>query len=140
MAKNKHNRKQAEPKFDVTDVVIEQPVVENATTEVATTEAPVEQPVVENATTEAKPVKVRYAKRVWGQNDVITLNTPNPKSGKSKERYDRYVTGMTVAEYATAIVNMGGSKTLANADLRWDVARNHITIEAAPAPVEPKAD
>ncbi len=119
MAK-KHRKVQAEQ-------ITETPVVETSVQEAPAQETSNEAPVQETPV-EAKPVKVRYAKRDWAATDIITLNTPNPKSGKSKERYELYVTGMSVSEYAQAVVMHGGSKTLANADLRWDVARNFISI------------
>jgi len=101
----------------------------------AAIETPVvqETPVAVETPVEAKAAKVRYAKRDWAPSSIITLVAPNGKSGKSKARYDLYRSGMTVAEYADAVKAGGhGGKTLANADLRWDVARGFITI-AAPA-------
>jgi hypothetical protein len=106
----------------VAPAALETPVVETPV---------VETPVVETATAEtpAKPAKIRYAKRDWAATDVITVNTPNPKKGKSYHRYALYANGMTVAEYAKALADAGlGGKTLANADLRWDMARNFISI------------
>src|SRR5215471_8007031 len=81
------------------------------------------------------PAKVRYAKRDWAAGDVITLLVvKNPKSKKSAARYALYKSGMTVAEYGQAVVDGGhGNKTLANADLRWDVAREFISIAPAKA-------
>ena len=104
------------------EAAIETPVViETPTVETPTVETPVE----------AKAAKVRYAKRDWAPSSIITLVAPNGKSGKSKARYDLYRSGMTVAEYADAVKAGGhGGKTLANADLRWDVARGFITIAA----------
>jgi hypothetical protein len=120
MAK-KHKKVAAAQDMETPAVELENPVVETSTQETSNEEVPA-----------TKPVKVRYAKRDWASTDIITLVQPNnPKSGKSKNRYDLYTNGMSVADYATAVVNHGGSKTLANADLRWDVARGFITIAPA---------
>jgi hypothetical protein len=104
------------------------PTVETTTTAPAAPETPAaETPAPETA----KVVKIRYAKRDWAPTDVITLLQPaNPKTGASKARYALYKDGMLVSEYAAAVVGLGGknTKTLANADLRWDVARGFITI------------
>jgi hypothetical protein len=100
---------------------VETPAVE---TPAASTPA-VETPAVE------KVVKIRYAPRTWQPNSIITVVASNPKTGASRARYALYTTGMSVAQYAQAVVGLGGknTKTLANADLRWDVARGFITIE-----------
>jgi hypothetical protein len=109
---------------------VETPAVVVETTAPAAPETPAaETPAPETA----KVVKIRYAKRDWAPTDVITLvTTANPKSGASKARYALYKDGMLVSEYAAAVVGLGGknTKTLANADLRWDVARGFITIAA----------
>lgn len=105
---------------------VEVPAIETAAVETAPVE--VAPAPVEVAPVEAKAAKVRYAKRDWAATDIITLLVEkNPKSKKSAGRYALYRTGMSVAEYAEAV----GNKTLANADLRWDVARNFISIAPA---------
>ena len=108
----------------VTATQVEAPVVE-VTPEVTAVEVTTAEP--EKA---PKPVKIKYAKRDWAAGDIITLvQSANPKKGKSLHRYAEYRDGMTVAEYAEALKAKGlGGKTLANADLRWDVARNFISI------------
>jgi hypothetical protein len=108
-------------------VIDEAGVVTQVTEQALVEQAPVEQAPVEQAP--AKVAKIRYAKREWAAGDVITVLAANTKKGKSFHRYALYTTGMTVAEYAQALKDAGlGGKTLANADLRWDVARKFISI------------
>lgn len=86
--------------------------------------------VVAPAPLPARPV--RYAPTAWGPQDVITVNVPNPKIGKSQMRYALYSNGMTVAQYKQLVFDARlGPKTLAGQDLRWDVARGFITITPA---------
>jgi hypothetical protein len=113
----------------VTATQVEAPVVE-VTPEAQAPEAQTTESPVQETQSAPKPVKIKYAKRDWAAGDIITLvQSANPKKGKSLYRYAEYRDGMTVAEYAEALKAKGlGGKTLANADLRWDVARNFISI------------
>ena len=105
-------------------------------------EAPATQetPTTETQATEPKAKSIRYATRTWTGTDVISLlkrdaKGPADKSASS-HRYTLYQDGMTVDEYVKAVVEhpgfgkkqTKGSKTLANNDLRWDTARNFISI------------
>ena len=68
--------------------------------------------------------------------DVIRLLVDaNPKSGKSRLRFDRYRDGMTVSEYREVIRSTLGSEEAAKceADLKWDSDPNRrfIRLERA---------
>jgi hypothetical protein len=58
---------------------------------------------------------------------ITVLRKDNPKSGKSKDRYQHYKTGMTVEQYCA----LAGPKGMA--DIRWDLERQFIKL------TEPKA-
>lgn len=56
------------------------------------------------------------------------VDTNHPKRGAANDRYKLYQTGMTVAEYIDASHKAGNSKGLAQADVRWDVAKGLISV------------
>lgn len=87
--------------------------------------------VAPEAPVTTKAPLIRYAQRTWQPNWVIGNVKANPKRGVSQSRYAQYRNGMTVAEYVAAVVAIGQSAAIANADLRWDTAphRAFITIE-----------
>jgi hypothetical protein len=51
-----------------------------------------------------------------------------PKRAKAMDRFKLYRDGMTVAEYIEESHKAGNSKALAQADVRWDVAKGLITV------------
>ncbi|WP_294537569.1 hypothetical protein [uncultured Rhodoblastus sp.] len=64
--------------------------------------------------------------------DVIRLLIrENPKSGKSRLRFDCYRDGMTVADYEKAVLQKLGAAEAKKCkpDLKWDIARHFIRIE-----------
>jgi prevent-host-death family protein len=61
---------------------------------------------------------------------ITKLVNENPKSGKSHDRFSLYRTGMTVAEYISAVVAQGEKERLALNDLCWDINRQFIRLEA----------
>lgn len=52
----------------------------------------------------------------------------NPKRRNALVRFKLYKDGMTVAEYIEESHKAGNSKALAQADVRWDVAKGLITV------------
>jgi len=67
-----------------------------------------------------------------GRVTVIRLiEKRNPKSGKSRLRYDCYRDGMTVAEYETSVAARLGHAEAAKcrADIEWDLERRFIRLE-----------
>jgi hypothetical protein len=64
---------------------------------------------------------------VLADDKVITLVKPNPKRGKSRERYEYYKIGMTVREYR-AKCKANGQEKYANPDLKWDLQHGLIAI------------
>ncbi len=63
---------------------------------------------------------------------LLVKENPKREGSKSFPRYALYRDGMTVAEYLEAVEKLGGS----SADLRWDVQRKYIALEAAPVKAE----
>lgn len=51
-----------------------------------------------------------------------------PKRNKAMDRFKLYRDGMSVAEYIEESHKAGNSKALAQADVRWDVAKGLITV------------
>lgn len=54
----------------------------------------------------------------------------NPKRGAAATRFALYRDGMTVGEYIAAVTKAGAKSAVATADLKFDVARNFIAIQA----------
>lgn len=54
----------------------------------------------------------------------------NPKRGAAATRFALYRDGMTVGDYIKAVTAAGGKSAVATADLKFDVARNFIAIQA----------
>lgn len=55
--------------------------------------------------------------------ELLRLENPKRKGSKSAARFALYTNGMTVAEFIKA----GGTR----GDINWDVAHEHIKLEAA---------
>jgi hypothetical protein len=53
---------------------------------------------------------------------------PNPKTGKSRARYDNHAVGQTIGTYIRKCVADGTPESLARMDIRWDVRHGLITL------------
>jgi hypothetical protein len=59
---------------------------------------------------------------------ITVLREQNPCRGKAKARFAKYRTGMTVEEYAEAVIAAGlGDDKRARRDVRWDCKRRFIS-------------
>lgn len=59
---------------------------------------------------------------------AISVLVPNPKRGKSAERFALYASSPTVADYIAACVALGYPSKKALADLKWDEAHGYIAV------------
>jgi hypothetical protein len=113
------------------------PQVEAATVEAPVTstvegiEAPAATPAVE---VPAKPAKLRYAPLavLSNPNAVITALVPNPHKvgSKSFAKYGLFEVGLTIAQIEAKFVEHNWPRQKARNQLRWDFARQYVTITA----------
>jgi len=61
---------------------------------------------------------------------VIKTVAINPKPGASRERYSAYEPGENVGNYVSACKALGYSRSKALADIKWDVARGFVVLQA----------
>lgn len=79
----------------------------------------------------------------FDENHVITVLRPNAKTRNSGDRFNAYVTGMTVKQYIDKMAAEPFKRTLGQvyADLRWDTDPNRKLInigpEVVPVPEQP---
>ena len=60
---------------------------------------------------------------------IKLLVKENPKRSKAAKRFALYKSGMSTADYVKAAVKIGASESLANADIRWDIAHEFISVQ-----------
>jgi prevent-host-death family protein len=61
---------------------------------------------------------------------VLSPRNPKKLGYRSRERFNLYRDGMTVADYIAAVVDFGGKEQVALDDLAWD--QNHLFIKIEP--------
>jgi hypothetical protein len=129
------------PKEEVAPVVVQ---IDHTTGETATVEAPkVETPVA------VQPKGARRAKQKWATKEqiaswkaedrIVLLVKENPKRTLPRDRFALYFAegGLTVGQYLEQVEAMGkagvkgATKTVAKADLSWDVGHGFIEIQPA---------
>lgn len=67
----------------------------------------------------------------WHEGDTIEVVIGHvPKRGTAARRFRLYRTGMTVDEYAEAVIAMGGTRPLALGDLRWDIEKGWVRLRS----------
>src|SRR5215475_3987017 len=76
----------------------------------------------------AKPKGGRKLKKT-PSGKIKLLVKENPKRSKAAKRFALYKSGMSTADYVKAAVKIGASESLANADIRWDIAHEFISVQ-----------
>ena len=77
----------------------------------------------------AAPAAAR-APATFDPTHIVTVNVTNPKRPGTKchDGFAVYKSGLTVAETAEAYVRAGWPRKYAYSALRWDTARNYVTV------------
>ena len=113
-----------------------------AKTEKSAAAATTAAPAADNAAPAFGPVtfgRKAAANRLYPDAAIIRVNPEqispkgeiiNPKRGAAATRFALYRDGMTVGDYIKAVTAAGGKSAVATADLKFDVARNFIAIQA----------
>ena len=85
---------------------------------------------------EAKPKRERRAR--FPEEHVITIMVPNPKSGKCRDRFDQYRTGMTIKEYVEVMNKEPFNYPVGQiwGDIWWDSDPKRNLIHVGPTTVD----
>ena len=85
-----------------------------------------------------KPKASKQRLPKFPDDQVITVLKPNAKSGKSADRFNQYVTGMTIKDYIEVMTKEPFNRSEGEvwADIRWDTDPDRNLINVGPTVID----